>query len=148
MKNKTLRKHRRPNLKILKFHEQINIPKKNKFFGKRFHFHYLRKNETNWLSGIIFWGFGVLFFTLGILIFFKTVNYMCSIFFTHCLLIKNFVNVSCLFLGIAGFTLGYAMTSKRHNLLISKNIRIPFPIPNQNEYRDQSLLKKHRLSLE
>jgi hypothetical protein len=56
----------------------------------------------------IFFGFSMLFFILSFFIYFKTTNYISTLYFKNSELIKTCVDALCLFLAFTSFGLGYA----------------------------------------
>jgi hypothetical protein len=81
------------------------------FFRRSISLHYQHVYATKkWQNGIyrfIFFGFGLLFLAFAAIIFFKTVNFTCGIYFKDCALVKNYINVICLFLAGCAFITGY-----------------------------------------
>lgn len=81
------------------------------FFRRSISLHYQHvyasKKCQNWIYRLTFFCFGFLFLILSTIIFFKTVNFACSMYFKDSILVKNGVNALCFLLAGSSFGLGY-----------------------------------------
>lgn len=81
------------------------------FFKRSISLHYQHvyaaKKWQNWCYRCIFFIFGLLFLVLAGIIFFKTTNFACGLYFKNCFLLKNCINIFCLFLAGGAFAIGY-----------------------------------------
>lgn len=77
---------------------------------------YLLKIRECWIYRLIFFGFSLFFIFLAIMIYFKTANFMCTLYFSNSFFVKNFVNCSCLLLASCSFAIGYIIRPEQEAL--------------------------------
>jgi hypothetical protein len=74
---------------------------------------YVTKKRQNWIYRLLFFGFALLFLILAMMIFFKTVNFACSLYFKNGVMVKNLVDLVCLLFAGSAFTIGYKIHPER-----------------------------------